>query len=236
MPNLLALGPYQAITLPEMFGARRVGIYVRRGSFRTDNVEDLGVLVHEAFHALQIQETLGGWGIGLVRPFPILYLACAAANRFLYDGHPIESDAYEHAGRRASRFDHHCRACAGGEEISDLAMLAGVSELVVETSGLAFWRKAWRSAGLGVVGRLSEALRRGWRRPALRPGVVLGFALVGPLAALGALWLAIWLSVWAAAIAILWGLQILVVGLAAGVAGMLYGAGTLLRLARSRSR
>jgi hypothetical protein len=236
MPNLLALGPYQAITLPETFGARRVGIYVRRGSFRTDSVEDLGILVHEAFHALQIQETLSGWGIGLVRPFPILYLACAAANRFLYDNHPIETDAYVHAGRRASRFDHHCRACAGGDEISDPAMLAGVSELAVETSGLAFWRKAWRSAGLGDVGRLGDALKRGWQRPALRPGVVLGFALVGPLAALGALWLGLWLSLWGAAVAILWGMQILVVTLAAGAAGVLYGAGTLLRLAGAWSR
>jgi len=236
MPNLLALGPYQAITLPEAFGARRIGIYVRRGSLRTDRVEDLGILVHEAFHALQIQETLGGWGIGLVRPFPILYLACAAANRFLYDGHPIESDAYEHAGRRASRFDHHCRTCAGGEEISDPAIVEGVSDLVVEASGLAFWRKAWRSAGLGVVGRLGEALKRGWQRPALRPAVLLGFAIVGPLAVLGTLWLGLWLSVWTAATAILWGLQVLVVGLAAGTAGVLYGGGTLLRLAGSRSR
>lgn len=237
MPHFLSLGPYQAITLPETFSARRVGIYVRRGSFRTENVEDLGILVHEAFHALQIQETLGGWGLGLVRPFPILYLACAAANRFLYDGHPIEADAYEHAGRRASRFEQHCRACVGGgEEVSDPAILAGVAELVVESSSLAFWGKACRSAGLGPLGRLAQALRRGWQRPALRPGVALGFVLVGALAALGALWLALWLSVWAAATAILWGLQLLVVGLSAGVAGVLYGAGTLLRFAGSRSR
>jgi hypothetical protein len=237
MPNLLALGPYQAITLPETFSARRVGIYVRRGSIRTENVEDLGILVHEAFHALQIQETLGGWGIGLVRPFPILYLACAAANRFLYDGHPIEADAYAHAGRRASRFEHHCRTCAGGgEEISDPAILAGASELVVESSGVAFWRKAWGSAGLGVLGRIGAALRRGWQRPALRPAVALGFGLLGLLAALGAVWLGLWLIFWGAATAILWGLQVLVVGLAAGLAGVLYSLGTLLRMADSRSR
>jgi len=237
MPHFLSLGPYQAITLPETFGARRVGIYVRRGSFRTENVEDLGILVHEAFHALQIQETLGGWGIGLVRPFPILYLACAAANRFLYDGHPIETDAYEHAGRRASRFEQHCRACAGGGEAApDPASLSGVAELVIEASGLAFWRKAWRSAGLGWFGRMAAAMRGGWRSPWMRPAVVLGFALMSPLAALGVLWLAIWLSVWASATAILWMLQVLVVGLAAGAAGVLYGAGTLLRFAGSRSR
>lgn len=237
MPHLLSLGPYQAITLPETFGVRRVGIHVRRESFRTDQVENLGILVHEAFHALQIQETLGGWGIGLVRPFPILYLACAAANRFLYDGHPIETDAYEHAGRRASRFEQHCRACGGGgEEVPDPASLLGAAELVVEASGLAFWRKAWRSAGLGPFGGITGALRRGWQIPWMRPGVLLGFVLLSPLAALGALWLAVWLSVWAAATAILWGMQVVVVGLAAGVASILYALGTLLRLAGSRSR
>ena len=237
MPHLLSLGPYEAITLPETFGVRRVGIYVRKDSFRTDKVETLGILVHEAFHALQIQETLGGWGIGLVRPFPVLYLACAAANRFLYEGHPIETDAYAHAGRRGSRFERHCRTCSGGEEDPpDPASLFGVTELVVEASGLAFWRKAWASAGLGWFGRLAAALRRGWQTPWKRFAVVLGLVLLSPLAALGALWLAVWLAVWASATAILWMLQVLVVTLAAGAAGVLYALGTLLRLGSSRSR
>lgn len=237
MPHLLSLGPYHAITLPETFGVRRIGIHVRCESFRTDSVEDLGILVHEAFHALQIQEALGGWGIGLVRPFPVLYLACAAANRFLYEGHPIETDAYVHAGRRASRFEKHCRACSGGEEHPpDPASLFGVAELVVEASGLAFWRKAWASAGLAWFGRAVSSLRCGWQTTGLRPAVVLGFVLLSPLAALGALWLAIWLAVWAGATAILWVLQVLVVALAAGVAGVLFAMGTLLRLAGSRRR
>ena len=236
MPHLLSLGPYEAITLPETFGVRRVAIHVRRDSFRTDRVESLGILVHEAFHALQIQETLGGWGMGLVRPFPVLYLACAAANRFQYEGHPIETDAYEHAGRRASRFEKHCRACSSGEEHPPaLESLSGIAELVIEASGLAFWRKAWASAGLAGLGRLSVALRRAWQRPLARPAVALGFALLVPVATVGALWLAIWLAVWAGAAAILWALQVLVVAGAAAGAGLLYGAGSMLRLAGSRA-
>lgn len=236
MPHLLALGPYQAITLPSPFGFRRVGIYVRRRSFRAHTVSGLGILVHEAFHALQIQEILGGWGIGLVRPFPILYLACAAANRFQYDDHPIETDAYEHAGRRASRFEQALSARAAGGRVADVHVAEAAAEQSIEGSGVEFWRKAWRSAGLGVLGRAGEALKRGWHRPALRPAVALGFAVVGPLAALGAVWLGVWLALWSVATAILWGLQLLVVGLAAGVSGVLFGAGTLLRFAGSRRR
>ncbi len=235
MPHLLKMGPYQAITLPATFGVRNVSIFVRRGSFRPDTVHGLGLLVHEAFHALQIQDALGGWGLGLVRPFPILYLACAAANRFLYEGHPLETDAYVQAGKRASRFEMHCRSCSGGEEHPpDPASLFGVAELVVEASGLAYWRKAWASAGLRWFGRLVAALRRGWQTPGKRPAVSLGFVLLSPLAVLGALWLAVWLAVWAGATAILWLLQVLVVALAAGAAGVLYTLGTLLRLAGTR--
>ena len=57
-------------------------------------------LLHEAYHALQAQET--GWGLGPFRPFLMLYFARGAANRFRYHGHPMEEDAYRVAGRRHS--------------------------------------------------------------------------------------------------------------------------------------
>ncbi len=233
MPHVLRLGPYEAITLPEAFGVRRVGIYVRPRSFRTDEVEGLGILVHEAYHALQIQEMLGGWGLGLVRPFPVLYLACAAANGFGYDGHPIETDAYLHAGRRASRFDRSCRACSeAGEEFSTSALFGRADDLVVATSGIEFWRKSGRSAGLAPLGRWGAALGRGWNEtPRRRPMLLLAVVALLPLAVLALVWWALWLSVWTATAAILWGLSILVAGAAAGVAAGLYGVGALLRLA-----
>ncbi len=240
MPHLLSLGRYQAITLPSTFGLRRVGIYVRRRSFQARSVSGLGILVHEAFHALQIQDSAGGWGLGLVRPFPVLYLACAAANRFLYDGHPIETDAYEHAGQRASRFDRALRDCAVAGEVPALVVEKTVVEqaaagLAIHASGLAFWAKAWASAGLGAIGRLFSWGRRAGQRPALRPWIVLGGLLWLPLAALGALWLVLWLALWTAATAILWGVKILVEALLAAIAGVLYGAGTVLRGLGSRS-
>ena len=37
--------------------------------------------------------------LGPFRPFLLLYFACGAANRFRYQGHPMEEDAYVLAGR-----------------------------------------------------------------------------------------------------------------------------------------
>jgi len=49
-----------------------------------------------------MQET--GPGLGLVRPFVLLYLACAAGSGFRYRSHPLEIDAYRVAGW--SRTEH----------------------------------------------------------------------------------------------------------------------------------
>lgn len=235
MPHLLSLLPYQAITLPATFGLRRVRIYIRGRRWRLDRVDGLGLVVHEAFHALQIQEGLGGWGVGLLRPFPVLYLACAAANGFLYRGHPVETDAYALAGQRASRFERTLRDRGGRGTLSREAIAAAVAELAVERSGLAFWRKVWASVpGLPPLGQAIHALARrpaGWR-VVLAP---LGWLAAAPLALLGAAAVAVWLALWTAAAAILWVAQMLVEGLGAACAGSLAGLGALLSLGSDKA-
>jgi hypothetical protein len=131
LPHLLH-GIASGITLPGALSPRLCRVYIQRWHWRPEAPERLGLLVHEAFHALQMQEA--GPGLGLIRPFIILYLACAAGNGFLYRGHPMEVDAYCVAGRRGSLFERTCE-CGGG-----------LDEIVVRTSGLAFWRRLAASA------------------------------------------------------------------------------------------
>jgi hypothetical protein len=84
--------------------APRAGsVYLHRDCWEIDSLDRVGLYVHESYHLLQLQES--GWGLGLARPFIVLYLACAAGNRFRYDGHPMESDAYRVAGKRESLFE-----------------------------------------------------------------------------------------------------------------------------------
>lgn len=80
-----------------------------------------------------------GPGLGLVRPFIILYLACAAGNGFRYAGHPMEDDAYRMAGRSSCPFEG---ACAAGRPLAPIA---------VQSSGLHFWRRLTASAPGGVL-------------------------------------------------------------------------------------
>ncbi len=134
LPHFLE-GVASGITLPGALSPRLCRIYIQRWDWRPETPEGLGLLAHEAFHALQMQEA--GPGLGLVRPFIILYLACAAGNGFLYRGHPMEDDAYCVAGRRGSLFEQTC-ACGGAPE-----------EIAVQTSGLAFWRRLAASSPAG---------------------------------------------------------------------------------------
>lgn len=137
LPHLLS-GVASGITLPGAASTRMCRIYVSRWNWRPDSVDGLDLLAHEAFHALQMQEA--GPGLGLIRPFIVLYLACSAGNRFLYRGHPMEDDAYRVAGRRNSLF---LSTCASG---------GAVEKIVIRTSGLSFWRRLAASAPGGFVG------------------------------------------------------------------------------------
>jgi hypothetical protein len=128
LPHFLA-GVADGITLPGVLSAHLCRIYVQPWSWQPETPDGLDLLAHEAFHALQMQE--GGPGLGLVRPFIVLYLACAAGNAFRYSNHPLEVDAYRVAGRSS---------------------LSAWEEGAVQTSGLAFWRRLAASAPGGALG------------------------------------------------------------------------------------
>lgn len=123
LPHVLR-GRAQGVTLPDSWKPLGCHVYIRWDLWRPETRGGLSLLAHEAFHALQMQES--GPSLGLMRPFLVLYLACAAGNGFVYREHPMEQHAYAVAGRRRSRFDR------------DLA--AGAESAAVTESGLLFWR------------------------------------------------------------------------------------------------
>jgi hypothetical protein len=148
IPHIFNLFAIQGITLPGKVFPRRTRIYIEPRYWQPGSVDGLGLLLHEAYHALQLQEA--GPGIGLLRPFLVLYLACAAGNRFRYAGHPMEDDAYRVAGDRESLFE----AMFHGKEISH----EGCECLATPESGLRFWVRLAESA----PGRLPRFLRIPW--------------------------------------------------------------------------
>jgi len=108
MPHLFSWLPHGGITLPHLWRSRRTRIYVARRYWRPASRGGLGLILHEALHAQQVQDCLLGWGWGPLRPFVILYLAAWAGNGFRYVGHPMEVDAYRFAGSAGSRFECWC--------------------------------------------------------------------------------------------------------------------------------
>jgi hypothetical protein len=150
IPHVFNLFAIQGITLPGKVFPRRTRIYIEPRYWQPGSVEGLGLLLHEAYHALQLQEA--GPGIGLLRPFLVLYLACAAGNRFRYAGHPMEDDAYRLAGDRESLFE----SLFHGKEVSH----EGCECLATPGSGLRFWERLAESAPGGR--RLPSLLRVPW--------------------------------------------------------------------------
>lgn len=182
LPHLLRWAA-QGMTLPAVLSPVGCRIYIQPRWWDTTSVHGLGLLLHEAFHALQMQEA--GPGLGLFRPFLVLYLACSAGNGFQYRHHPMEQDAYRVAGRSRSLFE-----CANGAP----------GCISVEASGLRFWRKLVASTPGG------RAVRSLWLMPLFVPvvlvwllawtGAVALLALakllfeVGGAIAVGLLWIA----------------------------------------------
>ena len=195
MPHLIRLLGGQAITIPAVFAPRRTRIYVEPWLWRPETVQGLGTLVHEAYHALQVQESR--WGLGPFRPFLALYFACGAANGFRYRGHPMEVDAYCLAGNRRSPFE--AAMLAAGEGCSALDCCP---PLATSTSGLRFWAKLARSTP--VVGRLADQK--------------LLILLVSPV-------IGLWLAAWFLAVTVAWLARVLVEAAGALLAGALWAIG-----------
>lgn len=148
IPHLIRSLGSQAIVIPALLARRRTCIYFTPDAWDLPSPARLGTLVHEGYHALQVQDA--GWGFALFRPFVILYLARGAANGFRYRGHPMEEDAYGVAGESRSRFE---TACARGE--------VEPAGLAVPASGVRFWRDLAASVPLAPVA-LARALLPLW--------------------------------------------------------------------------
>jgi hypothetical protein len=153
IPHVFHMFEIQGITLPGKLRPRRARIYIEPGYWDPGSPDGLGLLLHEAYHALQIQEA--GPGLGLLRPVMILYLACAASNRFRYAGHPMEDDAYRVAGDSESWFESTFR-------IGDIVPEA-CECMATPSSGLSFWRRLAESTpGWGRAGRSLRILMTPW--------------------------------------------------------------------------
>jgi hypothetical protein len=194
IPHVFNLFAIQGITLPGKIRPRRVRIYIEPQFWDPGSVDGLGLLLHEAYHALQIQEA--GPGLGLLRPFMVLYLACAAGNGFQYAGHPMEDDAYRVAGDAASSFESTFR-----NRTADIVPEA-CECMATPSAGLSFWR------------RLAESTP-GWKRG--------GRTLRLLLAPWVALWLVFWTAA-AAVLASLKGLVEMLGALAVGGLWLLRGS------------
>lgn len=191
-----------AITIPALLAPRRTRVYVDPRHWDVATAEGIGTLAHEAYHALQVQES--GWGAGPLRPFLVLYFACGAANRFRYEGHPLEEDAYRLVGRRRSPFESALAA-------ADVVEIERESErFATASSGLRFWRKLAASTPL-VKGLAAADTPHLWR-----------------LAFLGFLPVSLWLLLWGLAASLVWVARLLVESAGAAAAGLLWGAGLLL--------
>jgi hypothetical protein len=205
LPHLLK-GMARGMALPAALSPRRIRIYIRPRFLEARTVEGLGLLLHEAFHALQIQEL--GPGLGTLHPFILLYLAAAGGSGFVYWRHPMELDAYQVAGRQRSQFE---KACSAAPLARWYGLAAEVGEgpgrppewPVVPSSGLAFWRRL-------------AASTPGARR-------FTGFSGLAAAAPL----IALWLLAWALVTAALWLTRLLVEAAGAAAAALLWGLAAL---------
>ncbi|HEV2855780.1 MAG TPA: hypothetical protein VHC97_23535 [Thermoanaerobaculia bacterium] len=197
-----------AITIPALLAPRRTRVYVSPRHWDVATAEGIGTLAHEAYHALQVQES--GWGIGPLRPFLVLYFACGAANGFRYEGHPLEVDAYRLVGRRRSPFE----SALWRADVERIERES--ARFATPSCELRFWRKL--AASTPLVRRLVDS-----RPPAdAEPGRLWLLALVGFLP------ISLWLLLWGLAASVVWLARLLVESVGAAAAGLLWGAGLLL--------
>lgn len=113
----------------------RICVCVTKKKWDPCSAKGLALLVHESYHVLQYQESLGGVGLGPLRVFPLRYLGAAV---FLREGgekgNRYEKAAYE----QEERFRKQCSGlsicdCRGGAPRFDRAAL---DELLRRDPGL----------------------------------------------------------------------------------------------------
>jgi hypothetical protein len=167
-PHVIGWSDKSAVTLPGTFSLRQTHIYFKEDKWDPCSCDGLGLIVHEGFHVHQIQDVLGGYGLGLFNPSTISYLACWAGNGFSYDGHNAEDEAYAVAGRSTSLYDACCSKlgtlpcdCRCVPPTIDQAGLQNFEtdcrDVIQSSSGGHFWRDfAGCVPGLEQLGEWAE--------------------------------------------------------------------------------
>jgi hypothetical protein len=156
------------ITLPDALSRHKVCIYLRQ--WEPSDPEWVALAVHEAYHALQIQEAARqyGWQLGTWHPFLWHYLASWMKHG--YRRHPLEMPAFAFEADFRDAFEERENPDAW-EDSEQLAVLASPvpKRLVRRQAGYTYRDPAWLllPAALllvpaGVVRTLGEGLLRLW--------------------------------------------------------------------------
>jgi hypothetical protein len=135
-----------AITLPSIWGTRRINVYYRDGHDPC-SCAGLKLIAHEMVHVRQYLDYAGGYGLGFVRAFLFPYLLCAL--RHGYRDSPLEEEAYDfddEIGTCCEQGREPCD-CSSSQATKDTAGLASwksnCGHIVMESTSVTFWRHMW---------------------------------------------------------------------------------------------
>ncbi len=131
------------ITLPGTWTRSRVSIYLR--NWEPSDPVWVALAVHEAFHALQMQEASERfpWHWGTWHPFLAVYLA--SWTRHGYRRHPLEMPAYNYEAAFSEAFEE-LENPEAWEYPDCLALMTGPvpAELVCHHAGFTYRDQTWR--------------------------------------------------------------------------------------------
>ena len=243
MPHVVGVTDKSAITLPHPFRLNRIQIFFKPEKWDPCSCDGLGLIVHEGYHVLQIQGILDGFGLGLLNPTTILYLACWADNGFSYEGHPAEDEAYGIAGKPDSLFETCCRSLAdlpcdcrcnppSLNEVGLQDFKANCDKIVQQSSGPGFWeRLAGCTPGLEAIADAARAIFNRTCRADAPPlslflACLFGSIISGLLWVIYGLYFVLWLVIWTLAALILALLDVIVGiigGIISGIVGLVEG-------------
>jgi hypothetical protein len=98
LPWIMALAGNEASTQPGTYDFDQIHIYFAKKKWAPYTTNGLSTIVHEVFHALQYQQTAGGYGPGYFRPMLIPYFSgyctCGRGRE-----HDVECEAYNFEDR-----------------------------------------------------------------------------------------------------------------------------------------
>ncbi len=131
------------VTLPHTWSGREICIYLRR--WEPSDPEWVALAVHEAYHALQMQEASARYPLhwGTWHPFAIAYIA--SWTRHGYRRHPLELPAYAYEALFIERFEEMDNLDAM-DDPSQLGLLIDFvpDDLICREAGFGYPDEWWR--------------------------------------------------------------------------------------------